>query len=63
MASVARTLRREKNQARAQEMKRLGIERTTGRCPICQKVYHADMLGRGYAAHRCDVPERRGCDR
>lgn len=42
------------NQARAAEMKRLGIERTTGRCPICNKVYHADMLREGYAAHRCE---------
>jgi hypothetical protein len=41
------------NQARASAMKRDGIERTTGRCCICGKVYTADMLGRGYTAHRC----------
>lgn len=46
--------RRDKNQAIAAEMKRLGIERTTGRCCICNKVYHADFLDRGFASHRCD---------
>lgn len=46
--------RKEHNQRIAAELKRLGIERTTGRCPICGRVYHADMLKAGYASHRCE---------
>ena len=47
--------RKQEDQARAAAMKAAGIERTTGRCPICNKVYTADMLGRGYAAHHCQA--------
>jgi hypothetical protein len=47
--------RKQEDQARAAEMKRLGIERTQGRCPICNRVYHADMLGRGYGEHHCEA--------
>lgn len=47
------------NQARAAAMKRDGIERTTGRCPICYALYHADMLVRGYASHRCGAIARK----
>lgn len=52
---MTKTQRREKNQEIAARMKRDGIERTTGRCPICNKLYSADMLGRGYAAHHCEA--------
>jgi len=45
--------RKQEDQARAAAMKRDGIERTQGRCPICNRVYHADMLKAGYQAHRC----------
>jgi hypothetical protein len=45
--------RKEKNQRMAQDMKRRGEERTSGRCPVCYAVYHADMLKAGYQAHRC----------
>lgn len=47
--------RKAEDQARSSAMKRDKIERTTGRCPICNKVYTADMLGRGYAAHHCEA--------
>ncbi len=50
---MTKTARREKNQAIAAELKRLGIERTQGRCCGCYAVYHADMLGRGYQSHLC----------
>jgi hypothetical protein len=46
--------RKKKNQEMAARMKRDGIERTTGRCPICNAVVHADFLGRGMNAHRCE---------
>lgn len=49
-----KTARKEKNQRIAAEMKRLGIERTTGCCPICYKVTHADYLRGGMATHRCE---------
>lgn len=52
---MTKTQRRKKNQEIAARMKRDGIERTTGRCPICNKLYSADMLGRGYAAHHCEA--------
>lgn len=45
--------RKADDQARAAALKRDGIERRTGRCPICNKVYFADMLARGYQAHHC----------
>lgn len=45
--------RKEKNQRIAFELKRKGIERTTGRCPICNRVIHADYLKGGMATHRC----------
>ena len=54
---MTKTARKEHNQRIAAEMKRLGIERTTGRCPICNRVYHADFLKRGFAGHRCDANE------
>lgn len=47
--------RKAEDQARSAAMKRDGIERTTGRCPICNKVYTADMLGRGFGAHHCEA--------
>jgi hypothetical protein len=47
--------RKAEDQARASAMKRDGIERTTGRCPICNKVYTANMLERGYLAHHCEA--------
>lgn len=57
---MTKAQRREHNQAIAARMKEEKIERTTGRCPICYRLYHADMLGRGYASHRCeDVKDRR----
>jgi len=43
--------RKAEDQARASEMKRLGIERQQARCPLCHKVYHADMLDRGFNEH------------
>lgn len=43
----------EKNQRIAAELKRLKIERRTGRCPICNKVIYADYLKGGMATHRC----------
>ena len=48
-----KNLRKQQDQARAAAMKARGEERTTGRCPICNRVYTADMLDRGYAAHHC----------
>lgn len=48
-----KTARKDKNQRIAGELKRRKIERTTGRCPICNRVYHADFLKAGYATHRC----------
>ena len=45
--------RKQQDQARAADMKARGEERTQGRCPICNAVYHADMLNRGYAEHHC----------
>ena len=50
---MTKAARREHNQKIAAELKRQGIERRTGRCPICNKVYTADMLKRGYASHVC----------
>jgi phage/plasmid primase-like uncharacterized protein len=50
---VNKAARKEHNQRIAAQLKRDGIERTTGRCPICGKLYYADMLKAGYAAHRC----------
>lgn len=29
---------KQKNQAMAERMKRLGIRRTTGRCPVCYRI-------------------------
>ena len=46
--------RKEHNQRIASELKRRGIERTAGRCPICNRVYHAEMLKAGYLVHRCE---------
>jgi hypothetical protein len=50
---VTKTARKEKNQRIAAQLKADGIERTTGRCPICNKVIHADFLKAGMASHRC----------
>lgn len=44
---------KQRDQERAAELKRLGIERTTGRCPICNKLVHADYLKAGMSTHRC----------
>lgn len=55
MEGSKKTRRKQEDQARAAAMKRDGIERTTGRCPICNRVYHADMLARGYLAHHCEA--------
>ena len=52
---MTRAARREHNQRIAAAMKAAGIERTTGRCCICNRVYHADFLKRGWLSHRCDV--------
>jgi len=54
MEGSKKNRRKQQDQARAAAMKRDGIERTTGRCPICYVIYHADMLREGYAAHRCE---------
>lgn len=51
---MTKTARREHNQRIAAQLKADGIERTQGRCCICYKVYHADMLKRGFESHRCD---------
>ena len=52
---MTKAARREHNQRIAADMKAKGIERTTGRCCICGKVYHADFLKRGWLTHRCDT--------
>ena len=44
--------RKERNQSRAMEMKRLGIERTTGRCPICYRMVTVDSSKSRYT-HIC----------
>jgi len=51
-AGITRT----KNQAMAARMKALGIERTTGRCPVCYKmVQNARMQHHmGYECGRSD---------
>ena len=46
--------RDEKNRHMASEMKRMKIERSPGRCPICNRVIHADYLKGGMATHRCE---------
>lgn len=51
---MTKAARREHNQSIAARMKEAKEERTQGRCPICNRIYHADMLGRGYASHRCE---------
>jgi hypothetical protein len=51
---MTKAQRREHNQRMAMAMKDAGIERTTGRCPVCNAVYHADFLRRGWLSHRCD---------
>ena len=51
---MTKTARKEKNQRIAAQLKADRIERTTGRCPICTRIYHADMLKAGYASHRCE---------
>lgn len=58
MEGSKKNRRKQLDQARAADMKRRGEERTQARCPICHKVYHADMLDRGFAAHRCDWVSR-----
>jgi hypothetical protein len=52
---MTKALRKAKNEAMAARMKARGEERTTGRCCICYVLYHADMLGAGFASHRCSV--------
>lgn len=51
---MTKAARREHNQRIAAAMKAAGIERTTGRCCVCGKLYHADFLKRGWLSHRCD---------
>lgn len=41
-----------KNQSRAMEMKRLGIERTTGRCAVCYRIVTVDSSKSRYS-HIC----------
>lgn len=44
MASAARgQSTKAKNQAMAERMKRLGIRRTTGRCPVCNRIVALPM--------------------
>ena len=50
---MTRADRKRKNEAMAARLKAEGIERTQGRCCICNVVYHADFLERGFASHRC----------
>lgn len=52
---MTKAARREKNQRIAMRMKADGEERTTGRCCICNRVYHADFHKAGHASHRCDT--------
>jgi len=47
--------RKIKNQAMAAQPFELGIERRTGRRPVCTRLYNADMLKEGYSAHRCNA--------
>ena len=54
-----KNLRKQRDQARAAEMKRLGIERRTGRCPVCNTLVLADFLREGMTAHRCERRTRR----
>lgn len=53
---MSKAARKEKNQRMAMEMKRLRVERRTGRCCICYRVYNSEFYGPhapGYSAHRC----------
>jgi hypothetical protein len=44
MATQARgSATRTKNQAMAERMKRLGIRRTTARCPVCYRIVSIPM--------------------
>lgn len=56
---MTKAARREHNQNIAARMKAAGIERTTGRCCICYRLYHADFLNRGFASHRCPEDKRK----
>lgn len=55
MDGAKKNRRKQEDQKRAADMKARGEERTTGRCPLCHRVYFADMLDRGFADHfgRC----------
>lgn len=50
--SGGRARRKERNQSRAMEMKRLGIERTTGRCSVCYRIVSVDSWKSRYT-HVC----------
>lgn len=50
--------RKQLDQARAADMKARGEERVTGRCPLCHRVYTANMLDRGFAEHLGRCPNR-----
>jgi hypothetical protein len=58
---MTKTARKEKNQRIAMQMKADRIERTTGRCPICNRIIYADYLAGGMSAHvtRCNSSSRR----
>lgn len=58
MEGSKKARKRAQDQARAAEMKRLGIERTTGRCPVCYALVNADFLMSGMATHRCGNDEK-----
>ena len=44
--------RKTKDQAMAQELKRLGIERTSGRCCICNSIVSLRQLYNHIATHK-----------
>ena len=48
----ARNARKQKDQDRAAMMKRLGIERTTGRCAVCYAIITVDSSKSRYT-HKC----------
>jgi hypothetical protein len=57
---MTKAARKEKNQRIASAMKAAGIERTTGRCCICNRLYNANFLREGFASHRCQLTMRSG---
>ena len=50
--SGGRARRKERNQSRAFELKRLDVERTTGVCPVCYKHITVDSRKSRYT-HIC----------